>query len=85
MSLNVIVVGTPIYLIGSNYRDSLYIPNTNALPVETIQYRAYALILNYGISVKVECIDNTHTRNVVMLPTIDCERFFDMGEYEWVG
>ena len=54
-------------------------PNTNPLPAGTIQYRAYALILNYGISVKVECIDNTHTRNVVMLPTIDCERFFDMG------
>ena len=69
----------PLYLIGINYSDSLYIPNTNALPVETIQYRAYALILNYGIYVTVECIDNTHTRNVVMLPTIDCERFFDMG------
>ena len=57
----------------------MYIPNTNPLPVGTIQYRAYALILNYGISVKVNGIDNTHTRNVVMLPTIDCERFFEVG------
>ena len=75
----------PLYLIGINYSDSLYVPNTNALPVGTIQYRASVFILNYGISVKVECIDNTHTHNVVMLPTIDFERFFDMGEYEWVG
>ena len=69
----------PLYLIGGDYSNSLYIPNTNALPVETIQYRASVFILNYGISVKVECIDNTHTHNVVMLPTIDCERFFDRG------
>ena len=69
----------PLYLIGSNYSDSLCIPNTNPLPVGTIQYRAYALILNYGISVKVNGIDNTHTRNVVMLPTIDCKRFSKVG------
>ena len=69
----------PLYLIGSDYSDSLYISNTNALPVYTIQYRASVFILNYGISVKVECIDNTHTRNVVMLPTIDCERFSKVG------
>ena len=79
------LLDTSLCFIGDDYSDSLYIPNTNPLPVETIQYRASVFILNYSIYVKVECIDNTHTRNVVMLPTIDCERFFDMGEYEWVG
>ena len=44
----------PLYLIGSDYSDFMYIPNTNALPVGTIQYRASTFVPNYDISQKVD-------------------------------
>ena len=69
----------PLYLIGSNYSGSLYIPNTNPLPVVIIQYRASALILILCISQKVDWPRSEVTHNVIMLPTIDCERFSKVG------
>lgn len=69
----------PLYLIGINYSDSLCIPNTNPLPAGTIQYRASTLILILCVSQKVDWPRSEVTHDVIMLPTIDCERFSKVG------
>ena len=68
-----------MYLIGINYSDSLYTPNTNPLPVAIIQCRASTLILILCISQKVDWPRSEVTHDVIKLPTIDCERFYKVG------